>query len=318
MIIALVLWFLAWQASQPQMYSWDSLKSSEWKVLSCLRCAQGFSLILYPKYNIWGDIIRMRMETTTCVCLREAGRERWSDCTAVWTGSYTNNTGSTTSCSNSPTAQSCMCMDMNAVYVCAALCISPCHIRSAGTGSRVLCETLGSPAWTTAGWILVLSERKTEGNRFNPGPRKSLHWNLLWPQRNHADCGFRSPNEQTTNILQPHFIPFVGEYFIFTHTLCLIFRLSLLWHPCVEESIVKSSCFRKNTCRTEPCSTERDRKVFRSSTSVHVTASCQKSGKNVHIKIGWTLWWCWSELVLINTCDYVISRGNDLNDITGC
>lgn len=105
---------------------------------------------------------------------------------------------------------------------------------------------------------------------------------------------------------------------IHTYNVLLIFRVSLLWQPCVEESIVKSSCFRQNTYRTEQCSTEKDRKVFRSSTSVHITATYQKSGKNVHIEIGWTLWWGWSELVLINTCDYVISRGNDLNDITGC
>ncbi len=46
----------------------------------------------------------------------------------------------------SPIAQSCMSMEMNTVDLCEVMCISPCHIRWAGTGSRVLCERLGSPA----------------------------------------------------------------------------------------------------------------------------------------------------------------------------
>lgn len=38
--------------------------------------------------------------------------------------------------------------------------VSPCHNHWAETGSRVLCGTPGSPAWTTADWTPVLSGRK--------------------------------------------------------------------------------------------------------------------------------------------------------------
>lgn len=40
----------------------------------------------------------------------------------------------------------------------------PCRTRWAGTGSRVLCETPDSPAWTAADWTPALSTRETDGH----------------------------------------------------------------------------------------------------------------------------------------------------------
>lgn len=88
------------------------------------------------------------------------------------------------------------CLTMSVLYsTFAQRCahhLLPCHTHWAGTGSRVLCGTPGSLAWTTAGWTLVWSNNDTHvhfcirpfhDENGTLGPNTFTDWYVPWYDR---------------------------------------------------------------------------------------------------------------------------------------